>query len=142
MKNAFIALMLLAALLGVSCNNDDPADFECSEDLVCTLQFISYHVTVSDTNGNPVALDSFSVTDVDTGEDLTRTLSAEEFAQVRALGAYPLYDDLTDANNPGISRLVVFQGSLGQESISSEYEVGRGCCHAGTPEGNLNLIWE
>ncbi len=141
MRNSFIGVLLLFFLLG--CNEeDDSLNIDCSE-IACTEIFISHHVTVKDPSGVAIPLDSISVTDVDTGEDITRSLTDEEFEEARRTGTYPLYDDLTDANEPGISRHIVFEGFIASEKvISAEYQVGRDCCHSAVGKGNLNLILE
>ena len=139
-KTVIISIALMLSSLFTGCNEDESSSLDCSE-IACTLQFISYWDQVKYPDGSNVALDRFNVIDKNSGEDLTRNFTQEELIAFQAAGSYPLYDDLTDAENPGISRTIVFQGFLGEiEIVSEEYLVGTDCCHAGIPEGNLDII--
>ncbi|NHF58907.1 hypothetical protein FK220_006125 [Flavobacteriaceae bacterium TP-CH-4] len=140
MRNTVFGIALLLLLLG--CNGDDDStNIDCSAS-ACTNIFISHTVTVTDPSGVAIPLDAFSVTDLDTGEDLTRTLTEEELEQARQAGRYPLYDDLTDRDNFPISRSIVFKGFIDEkEVIRAEYSAGTDCCHSSV-SGNLNLIVE
>lgn len=138
-----IAVYALLLMLFARCNDDnDFAKIDCSN-IACTEIFIAHFVTIKDPSGVAVPLDSFTVTDLNSGEDLTRELAKEDFENARQAGSYPLYDDLTEGGAVMVDRCVLFKGFIdGEEVIRSAYEVGMGCCHSSVAKGNLNLILE
>jgi len=140
MRNLSIVLCLTIFFF-LGCNNDDSSSIDCAE-IACTQIFISHHVTVKDSSGMPIPLTRFSVIDINSGEDITRDLTDEELEQARSVGAYPLYDDLTDVNRNPINREIVFKGFIDNQIVIQEtYSAGTGCCHSSV-EGNLDLVLE
>ncbi|MEM6892428.1 MAG: hypothetical protein AAF554_01980 [Bacteroidota bacterium] len=135
-------LTLFVSLWQTSCNSDDEGtnddrNAQC-EGTICTAIFVRINVTVTDQNQNPVALDSFSVTNLDNGEDMTITLSDSERNRARETGLYPLTEDgILDLNE---ARRIEFSGFINnQEVVSGEYTVSTDCCHVGLDAGDLEL---
>ena len=137
----FLALSLFLSLVSTSCNTDDNSNndenAQC-EGTICTAIFIRINVSITDQSQNPVALDSFTVTDLASGNNMTITLSATELAEAQETGLYPLTQDgILDLNE---ERRVQFKGFVNdQEVISSDYTVSTDCCHVGLDAGDLQL---
>ncbi|WP_435622917.1 hypothetical protein [Flagellimonas sp.] len=124
-----------------SCNNDDDTNDDMNaqcEGTVCTAIFIRINVSVTDMNQNPVALDSFTVTDLGSGNDMTIALSAQELAEAQQTGLYPLTQDgVLDLNE---ARRIQFRGFVNDEEVvSGDYTVSTDCCHVGLDSGDLEL---
>lgn len=142
-KNKLIPaiLSLFLSFLQISCNNDDDSNDDQNaicEDTICTAIFIQINVSVTDMNQNPAALDSFTVTNLANGNDMTITLTDQELADAQETGLYPLTQDgILDVNEV---RQVQFRGFIAnQEVVSGDYTISTDCCHVGLDSGNLQL---
>lgn len=130
-----IFLLLLTVSL-FSCTNDDESN-DC-QTVPCTLEFVTIIITITNQNQEPVALDTFEVRDLDTGEDMTLPLSPQELAEAQQTGIYPLISDgVLDVNQERRLEFIGFQNN--QEVIRSEYTVATDCCHVGLVSGDTNL---
>ncbi len=134
MKTSGYFLLLLFLFAG--CENNDSND--CANQ-ACTEEFRTITVTIKDSENNPVALDSFKVTNLENGDDLSRELNNAEFGAMREIGVYPLFGDeyARDFRNREVE--INFKGYINnQELINSDYKVGADCCHvmliSGDPE--------
>ena len=140
-KLAPVILSLFLSFVQISCNNDDDANEDQNaicEDTICTAIFIQINVSVTDMNQNPVALDSFTVTNLANGNDMTITLTDQELADAQETGLYPLTQDgILDVNQV---RQVQFRGFIAnQEVVSGDYTISTDCCHVGLDSGDLQL---
>ena len=139
-KLFLVALSLFLTLGQSSCNSDDNdgTNAQC-EDTFCTDIFIRIIVSVTDQNQNPVALDSFTVTNLANGNDMTVPLSDSELLNAQLTGLYPLTQDgILEINQ---ERQIQFKGFInGQEVVSGDYTVSTDCCHVGLDAGDLDLI--
>ncbi len=140
-KLFFAAITLLLAMVQQGCNSDDDTTDDVNaqcEKTICTQVLIQINVSVTDMNQNPVALDSFRVTNMANGEDLTITLSDTELAEAQETGLYPLTQDgVLDLNQ---ERQLQFTGLIGdQEVVTGNYTVSTDCCHVSLDSGNLEL---
>jgi hypothetical protein len=129
-------LLLVLLLLFASCENKDSND--CINQ-ACTEEFRTITVTIKDSENNPVVLDSFKVTNLENGNDLSRELNNAEFEAMRENGVYPLFGDeyAQDFRNKEVE--INFKGYIdNHELINSNYIVGADCCHiiliSGDPE--------
>jgi len=134
MKTSVYLLLLLLFFAGCENNNSN----DCLNQ-ACTEEFRTITVTIKDSENNPVALDSFKVTNLENGGDLTRELNNAEFEAMRENGVYPLFGDeyARDFRNKKVE--INFKGYIDdQELINSDYKVGADCCHiiliSGDPE--------
>ncbi|MEM7380220.1 MAG: hypothetical protein AAF361_03365 [Bacteroidota bacterium] len=141
-KLFLLAISLIVSMAQTSCNSDDDANgddpnAECGE-TICTAIFIRINVSLTDQDQNPVALDSFTVTNLQNGEDMTVTLTPEELVGAKETGLYPLTQDGSIGLNQ--EREIQFKGFINnQEVISSDYSVSTDCCHIGLDSGELEL---
>lgn len=134
MKTSVYSILLLLFFAG--CEINGPND--CSNQ-ACTMDFRTITLTIKNSENNPVALDSFNVTNLENGNDLTREFNNTEFEAMKEVGVYPLFGDeyARDFSNKEVE--INFKGYIDdQEIIDSYYKVGADCCHviliSGEPE--------
>jgi len=135
MKTSFYPILLLLFFIG--CENNTAND--CT-DQACTEEFRTITVTIKDSENNPVVLDSFKVTNLENGDDLTRELNNFEFEAMRKKGVYPLFGDeyTRDFSNKEVE--INFKGYIdNREIINSDYKVGADCCHVILISGNPEI---
>ena len=51
-------------------------------------------IGIKDQNGNPISLDDFKVINTDTNQEIDFNITANQIAEFKANGKYPLMDDL------------------------------------------------
>ncbi len=136
-KSFVVVISLLLATSQISCNSDGNSNSDC-EDVVCTAEFVTIEVFITDQNQNPVALDSFEVINIENGNDMTISLSSSEYSIAQQHGQYPLVDDGSiDVNQ---ERQIQFKGFINnKEIINSSYAVSKDCCHIDVAAGDLQL---
>ena len=135
-------LVILLSFFQTSCNTDDDVPDDSNavcEGAICTAIFVRIIVSVMDGNQNPVALDSFTVTNLANGSDMTIALSPEELEGARETGLYPLTEDgVLDVNE---EREIQFRGFINnQEVLSNKYTVSTDCCHVGLDAGVQEIV--
>lgn len=131
--------LIILFLFFAGCEINDPND--CTNQ-ACTMDFRTITVTIKDFENNPVALDSFKVTNLENGNDLTREVNSAEFEAMRETGVYPLFGDeyAQDFRNKEVE--INFKGYVDNlEIINSDFKVGADCCHvlliSGEPEVSI-----
>lgn len=132
--------MALLLVMGVSCNSDDDNNEGNCGTIACTEEFVSFDVTVTNRSSEPIALDEFVVTWVETGRDLTLDYSQDDLEIYQASGMYPLISDssLSDFRNRVI--YLTFEGYIdGELVLDEDYTVAFDCCHVILVEGDLTL---
>ncbi len=133
----YISLFFLSV---VGCENEDNDDGDCLN-VICTLEFRSFSVTLTDANDDFVALDSFQVMDITNNQDLTPELTDEQLQEARQNGRYPLYGDEFAQIHQNETIEIVFKGFIsGNEVVSASYEAGADCCHVFISSGNLEIM--
>jgi len=140
------SIPLLALLMSMSCNkNKDRGNRhigDCPPNLACTMEFRYIHITITDHDGNPVALDKFRTVRIADGHefDLQADANHWEDSTWKATGSYPL---LTDGQQKQIStrgETVEFRGEKnGVVIVQEQYEVRDDCCHIDLVSGNRNI---
>jgi hypothetical protein len=133
MNKTFKAILIcLVVSLSLSCKKEE----DCA-DIYCTLQFIVYTVEVKDVNNKPVALDRYSVTNLNTGSELTSNQYLTEYED-KDLGEYPLAADGLAEFNEIIN--LQFKGFIDSvEVVNAQYSITQDCCHIKLLSGNLQL---
>ncbi len=140
MKGLLFSLVFILLLNCTDSDIDDDRQANCNN-IACTEIFVSIIVTIKDTSGAFVSLDRFKVTDLKTGQDLTKKITEGEMETFRQNGMYPLYDDLFVEGNLNTSRNIIFKGFLNDiEVVNAEYVVGTDCCHISLVSGNPDII--
>jgi len=119
--------------LTFSCGKEESR--ECSG--ICTEEFRSITVEITDTQRNPVILDSTNITDITNDRHLD--LNSEVFED----GFYTIFNDnfISEYKNKELSLL--FRGFQDEELIVEEtYKVGADCCHVYYISGPLEIVLE
>lgn len=125
----FSLILPLALLMGwSSCSGDTQIlETDCPEDLICTEQFVTIQLQLTNANNQAVALDSFKSTNLDTGQQWELD---QENAPEPNNGYYPV---LTDAQMEEIAQAgsrIAFSGKKnGEEVVKALYVIGHDCCH-------------
>lgn len=125
-KTLFVTLLLF------SCGNDDDnnnnqGDYnEICSDVVCTEEFVTLTITVTDSYGDPVALDDITVTRlVGEGEVIF-----DEVPDTGDDGTYPIYDDRFVEESFSKAVEVNFKGYIdGNEVADENFTFTADCCH-------------
>jgi len=137
-KTLVTVLLLVLTITQSSCSKDDDNPNSQCVNTVCTEQFVTISVSIADRDQKPVVLDSFSVTNIENGKDMTVSLSESELDFAKKTGKYPLTDDSSLSTNQQAKLL--FRGlANNEELISSQYVVGTDCCHINLISGDLEL---
>ncbi|VAW11780.1 hypothetical protein MNBD_BACTEROID03-419 [hydrothermal vent metagenome] len=138
MRKIFFLSMVF--ILPLNCSDNDNDDKTDCSNMACTEIFLSISVTVKDSSGSVISLGRFEVTDLTTGEDLTKEVTEGELETFRQNGIYPLYDDLFVAENQNTTRNIVFKGFINnKEVVNAEYTVGTDCCHVSLVSGDSDI---
>ena len=134
---SFIVIFFLA----VSCDFSGESDEEACENTACTLIFISLNVEVVNSADAPLALDSYTVTDVQSGRDVTPNFSNTPFEDMQASGNYTFFNDSWADEYRNESTVLRFSGLLdGMEVVTAEFEVMADCCHVSLVSGDTKII--
>ncbi|MFK7953108.1 MAG: hypothetical protein AB8B73_09695 [Ekhidna sp.] len=123
--------VLLFSVLLISCNNDE----NCSNS-VCTEEFRTITVSISDSEGNPVALDTFDVIIVSTSENITQRLDQNFDLDSND---YPIMNDSFTSEIDKKEITVRFTGKLNEQTVTEDYIVSADCCHTFLVSGKTSL---
>ena len=133
-KKGILSIFLLLLL---ACTDNDSDCYDVS----CTLDFRTIMLSIHDTDATPVALDSFEITAIASGIDITRVVPDYEFEEMQLEGVYPLFGDEFTAIYENTEIDINFKGIINNEVVVSEnYRVGADCCHIYFVEGNRDII--
>jgi len=139
-------LYLPALCLLLSCSKGDKKQKgDCPPDLMCTMEYRTITVTITDSSNTPVMLDSYRTVRLSDNHifDLQGQASAWEDSLWRATGAYPV---ITDGQQKEMSTgadgtLLEFQGDKdGSTVIREQYRVRDNCCHVELISGRTNVV--
>lgn len=137
-----IAYILLVFIAALSCDKTESKK-DCGP-VACTEVFMSVGAKVTDTEGNPVALDSIEVTRLPGKEDFTREYDDETWSIFTQQGSYPIADDSDGNRLPRHTDIgLKFRGYIGsREVVNADYVVTFDCCHISLVSGNTELVVE
>ena len=128
--NRILAIFLIS--LVVSCNDE-----ECGGSIACTTDYRIISVSLVDTEGNAVILDSYTVVRRDTREAISFDTDVSEFNQE---GQYSIAEDqhFDQVAREGTS--FILEGFINNEVVISEnFLIGNDCCHVVKLEGPESL---
>ncbi|MBW3544732.1 MAG: hypothetical protein KY428_03880 [Bacteroidetes bacterium] len=135
----FSFIFPLALFMGwSSCNGDaQTMEADCPENIICTEQFEIIQLKLTNTNNQPVALNSFKSTNLDTGQEWKLE---QEFTLEPNSGYYPV---LTDAQMKEVAQegsRIEFIGIInGQKVVKELYVIGHDCCHIKLISGEQDI---
>ena len=109
----------------------------CPEDIICTQEFKTLEVAVTNSSGDLIQLDSTSTIQLRTGETLVSTQNDG------SSGTYGYHLIVSDVNKKTLDfsgELLEFNGFLnGKQIIQEQYIVAGGCCHIKVLEGKTEI---
>ena len=111
--------------------------------IACTDHFATIMVRIENPGGEPVALDSFKVTDLKSDKDLTMAVPAADFELMRDNGSYPIFSDHYSREYRNKETGINFKGFVDdQEVVSADFRVGADCCHVMLVSGDPTIVIE
>lgn len=121
-----------------SCEDDNRAP-DCEFDLLmCTEEFRSISLEISDVNGNPVILDDF-YTFLDSRKRFEYELDADQMAN----GIYPVFTDADLQEIEKAGTTLIFVGEIEDRNlVEHQMVIGHDCCHIQLVEGKKKIIIE
>tara|TARA_R110002073_G_scaffold128999_5_gene275232 strand:+ start:24760 stop:25185 length:426 start_codon:yes stop_codon:yes gene_type:complete len=132
-----IALFIFSVAF-ISC--DDNEEDDCST-VLCTEQFVTITVSITNQGQNPVALDRIEVINLQNQSDVTIPLSSSTFLLAQQQGQYPIVNDSGIGKNQEL--ILQFKGFVnGVEVVNENYVVAADCCHVSLVSGNQEVILE
>ncbi len=135
MKN-FPAIFFLFFILFQSCSEDEE-----DRNGICTDEYRTIVVSITDSQGVPVALDDFKVVVLKNGRDITIELTDATFQFMRERGTYPIFSDKYHEEYRQQELDITFTGFIdNREVVNSNYRVGADHCHVYHISGDLELI--
>ena len=141
MKTPLFALGLF--FLAMACvKKTDVEKHPCDQPVMCTEIFMTVSVQLKDKNGAPVRLDSFRVTRLPEGKNITPEYSGQQLDSYRNYGSYPVATDSDDSRFPKFTPTrVLFEGFIDErEVVSAEYVVKFDCCHVEWVSGERDIV--
>ncbi len=115
---------------GISQLHDDQ---DCNGNLVCTEEFRTVLINIVDGDGEPVSLDSYTVTNLDTEQVIT-------LDPILWIDTYPIADDSMLDDIPKEGQRIELVGNLdGEEVVRETFLVGHDCCHVVLLEGETTI---
>src|SRR5690606_20734993 len=131
-----LTLFICLLLLFHSCTEKDKT---CNG--ICSEEYRTIVVHVETSDGSPVVLDGFKVTDLTNERDITLQLddTTHDYQSVR--GIYPIFSDKYARDYKEQQLQIKFSGFIdGLEVVSEIYKVGADCCHVFYISGELELV--
>lgn len=139
MKSLSKAIMLVTFLFSatfISCDVEE--ENECSETL-CTEQFVTITVSITNQAQNPVVLDRIEVINLQNQSDVTIPLSPSGLLLAQQNGQYPIVNDIGIGRNQ--RQNLQFKGFInGVEIVNENYTVASDCCHVSLVSGTVELV--
>lgn len=137
MKKTLLSLILILSIF-LSCQEDENSHPECKT-VNCTFNLISIGITITDQQGNPVALDTYRSRNLRTKKEYNLQDPYDDIL-VRKGGTYPVASDIHIEDFRFTGDFVEFVGKRhGKEVIRQLFVIGRGCCHVMLLEGEQEV---
>lgn len=127
-------VLILIMLNGLfSCDLDEQKVEDCNN-VICTYEYVTLWISVTDNSNNAVNLDFYKITNVSTGKEIT----IAGFEENHENGLYPLVAD--GMLEVGVEQELLFQGYINHQEVVSGFFVAKeGCCHVELISGDVNL---
>lgn len=129
------AIIIFLAFTQISCEDDV---VNCEQTVACTEIFVSISVEITDTAGQPVALDH-AYTFIDSRNKIEFQISDNN----RTIGVYRVADDshMDDFDFEGTT--VIFVGEKnGKNIVEHQMVIGKDCCHILLIAGDDEIVIE
>lgn len=131
-------LLVLFSVSFFSCEDESLDSDSCDDNLICTEEFRTISLEITNQEGDPIVLDDF-YTFLDSRKKFEYTLNDAH----KQNGLYPV---LTDAEMDEIERegtTLIFVGEKdGMNIVEHQMVIGHDCCHVTLIEGDDKIIIE
>lgn len=123
--------LLLFSFSFISCEEENVDSDDCKDTIICTEEFKTISLEITNSDGDPVVLDDFY-----TFYDSRKKFEYELNDIQQGLGIYPV---LTDAEMDEIEKegtTLIFVGEKdGRNIVEHQMVIGHDCCHVQLIEG-------
>ncbi|MBE9466403.1 hypothetical protein ACFP1I_24430 [Dyadobacter subterraneus] len=140
-----ILLFFVTILLFSTCKKEysvgdmkDPCT--CYGDEVCTEQYVSLIIDLKDQYKDPIVLDEYYSTILETGEKINLQDVGLDSLR-RKSGRYPIWEDKLMSLTGRCAKQIEFTGLReGREIVKKTFLIGHDCCHVKITLGDPNVI--
>ncbi|MCF0056768.1 hypothetical protein [Dyadobacter sp. CY356] len=139
-----ILLFFVTTLIFSTCKKDlvlnskDPCI--CYGNEVCTEQYVVLMADLKDQYKEPVVLDEYYSTIVETGERINLQDASLDSLRRKA-GKYPIWEDKLMSRTGRCAKEIEFTGLReGREVLKKSFAIGHDCCHVRITLGDPNVI--
>lgn len=130
----YLKLLPLAALFLFSFQCNDDRNGSCGRDVICTMDFRSVGITVTDKDGKGVKLDEAYTVRQSTGDVIRDT------QPVNDNGVYNVLSDNYQKELQNQRDIFTFIGMLnGAEVVRESFTISADCCHIDYVDGNREV---
>lgn len=137
MKNIFLFFILI--LTFSTCVNNDIGPCDCKSNIICTEEYRTISLEITDAGGKPYLLDEYKITRIEDGREII--LEKDEYTDIRrSMGNYLLMGDRHKSLTDKCGKAFHFTGRKdGKEVISRNYLIAHDCCHIMVKEGDTKI---
>ncbi len=137
----FYIFLLLVFALSFSCSRRtgvrDACELPCGKSLMCTYEFRSIAVEISDRSGNGIVLDSFAVV----RKSDNKAIVINQQAMIPQAGRYVLFSDSYLNETSRCGEDFEFRAYKANEQIANRtFTIAHNCCHIFLVEGDTRII--
>ena len=140
-----ILLFFVTTLLFSTCKKEDRVgDMKdpcaCYGDEVCTEQYVSLIIDLKDQYKEPIVLDEYYSTILETGEKINLQNAGLDSLRTKS-GQYPIWEDKLLSLTGRCAKQIEFTGlQEGKEIVKKTFSIGHDCCHVKITLGDPNVI--
>lgn len=135
-------LFACCVFLFASCEKTNNCSTPCPTDTMCTMDFRSIAIAVTDTNGLAVKLDKYRTIKDENNEeiDLQTGISIFEDTTRKSTGNYPILNDSYITKTDRCGKAFHFQGYINNQMvIDAKYKISHDCCHIKLDSGSTQI---
>lgn len=126
-------ILLVLIVLGFS-KEDDSRDINCPGKIICTHEFRSITIKITDSQNSPVALDYY----------YSFNKSSGQIYKLEGDPSAGIYTILTDAEMGNILQKgskIIFTGTKNGEKLTETFVIGHNCCHLVKLKGESKIAF-
>lgn len=128
-----ILILLILLVLGFF-KQDDTRQVKCPDEIVCTEEFNSVTLNITDGNNSPVALDHYYSFNKSTGQ--IYKLEGDP-----STGTYTILTDAEMGNILQEGSEIIFSGAINGEKIIEKFIIGHNCCNIRKISGESEMVF-
>lgn len=137
----FSTIVVLIIISSFSCSKRNPVrtkcELPCEKNLMCTYEFRSIGVEVSDLSGNGVKLDDFAIV----RKSDNKVITVDQQPMIHQEGRYMLFSDSYMKETSRCGEDFEFKGYKNKQMIVSRtFNIAHNCCHIYLVSGDTKII--